>query len=129
MPPIDGASLRVLLVDDNVLLASLLRRVLEEMACEVVTAPTADVARPAIETGDFDVIVCDGSLTALDDGFAVLAHAREHSPRSLRVLLSGRPPDALPDDATVERFAMKPMLSDDLRELLGWARTNARRAS
>ena len=121
--------LRVLLVDDNATLASLLRRVLEEMGCEVMTAAHADAAKPLIEAGDFDLLLCDGSLVDDDDGHVLLAFARERAPRSLRVLFSGRPPDGPHDSTLVERFALKPMLTDDLRELVSWARTNARQLS
>ncbi|UJR82906.1 response regulator [Sandaracinus amylolyticus] len=128
LPTDDRGTLRVLLVDDNVTLASLLGRVLEETGCAVTTAVSADVAKALIEAGDFDLLVCDATLVADGDGRDVLAFARERAPRALRVLFSGRPPDDT-DSTLIERFAMKPMLSEELRDLVRWARHSARRPS
>lgn len=94
--------------------------------CDVVGATTAATATANIATGTFDLIVCDASIDSRDDGFAVLAYASSVSPRSLRVLLSGRelPKDRMTD---VERFVLKPLVRAELTALIEWARATVRR--
>src|SRR4051812_45348607 len=112
---------RILFVDDGERLRDGLSRMLR---------PNRDVwgrtfvlggqpALAAIETGDFDIVICDMRMPVVD-GLAVLRHARERSPRTVRIALSGQTDlDVMSHSlSVVHQFLSKPCSPTTLRSVI-----------
>ncbi len=114
---------RILLVDDDALVLSVVREMLEEDEHRVDTATTGLEALPRIERGSFDLIITDIRMPGLD-GIG-LYHAVAHRWPELRdrILFIATPRD---DDATRDFLAenavsylAKPFGLSDLRRVVG----------
>jgi CheY-like chemotaxis protein len=81
---------RVLLVDDDPLVADLLSDVLTDAGCEVVALSSAEQALEYMEVAksDLDAVISDFRLPGLT-GLAVIERARKRWPRVIPIVLSG----------------------------------------
>jgi CheY-like chemotaxis protein len=81
---------RVLLVDDDPLVADLMSDVLTDAGCEVVSLSSAEQALEYIEgaKGDLDAVISDFRLPGLT-GLDVIERARKRWPRVIPIVLSG----------------------------------------
>lgn len=81
---------RVLLVDDDPLVADLLSDVLTDAGCEVVALSFAEQALEYMEVAksDLDAVISDFRLPGLT-GLAVIERARKRWPRVIPIVLSG----------------------------------------
>jgi CheY-like chemotaxis protein len=81
---------RVLLVDDDPLVADLLSGVLTDAGCEVVVLSSAEQALEYMEVAksDLDAVISDFRLPGLA-GLAVIERARKRWPRVIPIVLSG----------------------------------------
>ena len=90
---------RVLVVDDEAAVLLTYRLILERQGYEVVACGTSAQAIAAIETGRFDVVLCDYSLEERHTGFEVIAVARKLDASVPAALLTGYATKETADEA------------------------------
>jgi signal transduction histidine kinase len=66
-----GGRPHVLVVDDEATLLTLQQRVLEELGCDVTTAPSAVVAQAVLQDRSFDLVVSDVKMPGEIDGIGL----------------------------------------------------------
>jgi DNA-binding response OmpR family regulator len=86
-----SAVARVLVVDDEENIRTMLRMVLESENFAVETAGTVVDALAQITQGDFDVLISDLNIGHPADGFVVVSAMRRTHPKTLTFLLTGYP--------------------------------------
>jgi DNA-binding response OmpR family regulator len=106
---------RILVIDDDPEVCSLLRSVLRNEGFAVCTAEDGPSALRLIEKVGFDVLVTDIVLPPPFDGIETVRRAREHDP-SLRSLFISGTGTARWDDPVCDDFVSKPF---NIRELVG----------
>jgi DNA-binding NtrC family response regulator len=109
---------RVLVVDDEAAVLFTYRMILEQQGYEVTAAATSREAMKAIETTDFDLVLCDFSLEQQHTGFEVIEAARVRRPDLPSVLLTGYASIETADSAKHQNIKVlfKPI---DIQEFLG----------
>ncbi|NUP06968.1 MAG: response regulator [Polyangiaceae bacterium] len=110
--------LRVLVVDDNVPFASVLRRIIVGAghACAVVHSSDAAVA--AVEMNTFDVVISDFHI-GHQSGIDLMRRVRQLEPRTRRILMSGSAPSREEADlSVVDRYLLKPFEREALLSAL-----------
>jgi DNA-binding response OmpR family regulator len=80
---------RVLVVEDDIPLAQLLRQQLEDRSYHVSVVNDGESAQEAIHNGRFDLVILDLNLPKLD-GISVLERVRPVRPRLPVLVLSAR---------------------------------------
>lgn len=121
-------AVRILVVDDEVHLAALVQRGLEEAGHQVDTRLDGTSALTAVRAGKYDAVVLDWMLPGLD-GPQVLAALRAAGDRTPVLMLTAR--HSVPDrvaglEAGADDYLAKPFVFD---ELLARLRALARRAA
>jgi len=109
-------SMRILLVEDETRLATLVARGLREEGHAVDLAGSGEDALDWVSAGDFDVIVLDVMLPGID-GLEVCARLRRDQIRTPILLLTAR--DAVPDrvaglDTGADDYLVKPFVFSEL---------------
>jgi|CZKD01.1.fsa_nt_gi DNA-binding response OmpR family regulator len=84
-----SASHRVLLVDDDDAVRTMMSLTLEHKGFEVVSAANVTEALKLITTESFDVLITDLHMPNPSDGFAVITAMRHIQPKALTLLVSG----------------------------------------
>ena len=84
-----GAKKRILVVDDEASVLLTYKLILEQQGYEVVGVPTSKLGIEAVQSRDFDLILCDFSLEEKHTGFEVIAAARHKDPNVPCALLTG----------------------------------------
>jgi DNA-binding response OmpR family regulator len=82
---------RILIVDDDDLIRTSLRQVLEHGDFEVVTAPSVNEALRLIGSEVFDVLLSDLHMPGAGDGLTVVSAMRHSNPRAVTIIFSGFP--------------------------------------
>src|SRR5271170_2468293 len=82
---------RVLLVDDDSAVLSMMIQGLERKQFEVVAASNVTEALKRIATESFDVLITDLHMPDPGDGFTVISAMRHSQPDALTMLISGYP--------------------------------------
>jgi DNA-binding response OmpR family regulator len=82
---------KVLLVDDDAALRTMMTMTLEYKGFEVVSAANVTEALKLITTENFDVLITDLHMPNPSDGFAVITAMRHIQPKALTLLVSGYP--------------------------------------
>src|ERR1700723_1803129 len=85
------AAHRVLLVDDDAAVRSMMTQGLERKGFEVVAAGSVTEALKRIATESFDVLITDLHMPEPGDGFTVVSAMRHFQPNALTMLVSGYP--------------------------------------
>ena len=109
--------IRILFVDDDPeILAAFQRAFRRDRArWEVVVAIGGRAALDELRGGTFDVVVSDVRMPEVD-GFEVLRFAREHSPTTVRIVLSGSEEiSSLAEASLVHALLVKPCAITVLR--------------
>lgn len=122
----DGTAPRVLIVDDEDAIRTLVRRMLQRAGFDPVEASDGQHAIDKLDAGDFDAVVLDLMMPRVD-GFGVVEHLIDRKPRMVEktVVMT-----AFPKTATKERLhhlcciISKPF---DMNELVLLVRDCARR--
>jgi CheY-like chemotaxis protein len=91
MEPNYKMTARVLVVDDDAELRSLLKIVLETNGHEVCTAVSATEARHILPLESFDLVLTDMRMESEDSGYEVVRVAREQAYRPKTVILTAFP--------------------------------------
>jgi DNA-binding response OmpR family regulator len=86
-----GAAHRVLLVDDDGAVRTMMSAGLEREGFEVVTASNVTEALACIATEPFDALITDLHMPSPGDGFTVVSAMRHSQPDALTLLVSGYP--------------------------------------
>jgi two-component system, probable response regulator PhcQ len=109
----------ILLVDDEPNVLSALMRELADEPYEIVTALSGEEAMNLVSDRSFKVIISDERMPGMD-GASFLAAAKEISPLSVRMMLTGHASiDATMraiNDGEIYRFFMKPWNSLELKQ-------------
>jgi DNA-binding response OmpR family regulator len=82
---------RVLLVDDDASVRSMMKKALARKGFDVVTASSVPDALRHIADETFDVLVTDLHIPDPEDGFSVVSAMRHSQPNALTLLISGFP--------------------------------------
>src|SRR5208337_1373622 len=82
---------KVLLVDDDDAVRSMMNATLEHRGFEVVAAASVTEALALIATESFDVLITDLHMPNPGDGFTVVSAMRHSQPNALTMLVSGYP--------------------------------------
>ncbi len=82
---------KVLLVDDDDAIRTMMSLTLEHKGFEVVSAVNVTEALKLITTESFDVLITDLHMPNPSDGFAVITAMRHLQPKALTLLVSGYP--------------------------------------
>ncbi|MBI4742645.1 MAG: response regulator [Betaproteobacteria bacterium] len=122
--PIAGK--RVLVVDDNAVMRTLLAKSVEAFGCRAQTADSGELALARLRAGEaFDLILLDWHLPG-QDGLAVAASIRESGNPAAIILVTGDDPElahGLADESGIKAFLAKPVsrstLHDTLANILG----------
>lgn len=120
--------MKILLVEDEVSLASFIRKGIESENYELTVAYDGLMGQRLFEQQPFDVVVLDVNLPVLN-GFELCRYIKQHSPRQAVLLLTAL--DSLQDKesgfgAGADDYLVKPFV---FRELLLRIRALARRSS
>jgi len=117
---IDGSPIRVLVVDDEVVVRTGIARVLASQGLDVRTAADGEEALRMMEEQSFSVVFLDIKMPRLD-GFSVLKHIRAVYPKTIVVMVTGYPTI----DSAIEclklgavDYLVKPFRVDELETLL-----------
>jgi DNA-binding response OmpR family regulator len=116
-----GSSHRVLLVDDDEAVRTMMSLTLEQKGFEVVAAATVTEALKLIMTETFDVLITDLHMPNPSDGFAVITAMRHTQPKALTLLVSGYPDVKSAMDAILleaDDIIVKPFEAGKLAELV-----------
>ena len=118
---------RVLLIEDDVLIALLLEGELEAAGCVVLGPfPSVSLALAALDSAEPDVALLD-VMVGKDESFAV---AETLDARGIPfVFATGRAPDALPAPYRGRRVLMKPFQPEEMLAALAAALAEARSAA
>lgn len=108
--------MRALIVDDDPIVLSSCRMVLEAEAIEVVTVSSAAKALETLERGQFDFLLADVKMP-VEDGYYLLERVAWRWPALPVVVMSGFATDetvARGYDLGAARFLAKPFIPDEL---------------
>jgi len=112
-PPQSTEPLRILLVEDDQLVADLLLRVLRSRGHRVVHAPSGPAALDALESGAPDILICDVVLPGLSGPEVVLEALGRHGDLPV-LMMTGYAPDDLPADLADVPLLTKPFSPGEL---------------
>jgi DNA-binding response OmpR family regulator len=116
-----GVSHRVLLVDDDESVRSMMALTLEGKGFHVVSAASVTEALKLISTDSFDVLITDLHMPNPSDGFAVVTAMHHTQPSALTLLVSGYPDVKSAMDAILlqaDDIIVKPFEAGKLAELV-----------
>jgi YesN/AraC family two-component response regulator len=112
---------KVLLVDDDDAVRTMMSLTLEHKGFEVVSAANVTEALKLITTETFDVLITDLHMPNPSDGFAVITAMRHIQPKALTLLVSGYPDVKSAMDAILleaDEIIVKPFETKALADLL-----------
>jgi two-component system response regulator PilR (NtrC family) len=113
-------SLKVLIVDDNPNMSSLLAEMLEVFDCESVRAGDGPEAIEKIDTDDFDLVITDMRMPKMS-GLELLKNIKEKRPEMPVVVISGYALDEEGNDilsGQADGFLSKPFKMSDIEQLI-----------
>jgi len=112
---------RILLVDDNDMVRTSLRAVLEINQFHVTPAGNVGEALHLIDNEPFDVLLCDLHMPGAGDGFTVVSAMRHVNPHAVTLVFTGYPALKQAMDAILlqaDEILVKPMAIDALVTLI-----------
>jgi DNA-binding response OmpR family regulator len=120
-PTEHGVSHRVLLVDDDEAVLTMMSATLERKRFVVVPAINVTAALKLITTESFDVLITDLHMPNPSDGFAVITAMRHSQPDALTLLVSGYPDVKSATDAILQEadeIIVKPFEAGKLADMV-----------
>jgi YesN/AraC family two-component response regulator len=112
---------KVLLVDDDDAVRTMMNLTLEHKGFEVASAANVTEALKLITTENFDVLITDLHMPNPSDGFAVITAMRHIQPKALTLLVSGYPDVKSAMDAILleaDEIIVKPFETKTLADLV-----------
>jgi DNA-binding response OmpR family regulator len=112
---------KVLLVDDDDAVRTMMSLTLEHKGFEVVPATNVTEALKLITTESFDVLITDLNMPNPSDGFAVITAMRHIQPKALTLLVSGYPDVKSAIDAIfleADEIIVQPFEAETLADLI-----------
>jgi DNA-binding response OmpR family regulator len=112
---------KVLLVDDDDAVRTMMSLTLEHKGFEVASAANVTEALKLITTKSFDVLITDLHMPNPSDGFAVITAMRHIQPKALTLLVSGYPDVKSAMDAILleaDEIIVKPFETKTLADLV-----------
>jgi DNA-binding response OmpR family regulator len=111
---------RILVVDDEPLIAELVCTVLEDEGYELTCLSSADAALAEIEARDnFDAVITDIDLGGSVDGFEIARRARAHRPDAAVIYISGAAAARVPGERVPgSQFVGKPFAPYKLADIV-----------
>lgn len=123
--------LRVLVVDDDAQVRSIVCRILEPEGYETAQAESEESARERLGCDRFDVVLTDLALSGPRDGIDLAALVHREFPETETILMTGYPDmraSIRAIRAGVLDFLIKPIARETLLGVVGrWSRERARR--
>jgi DNA-binding NtrC family response regulator len=111
---------RILVIDDEAVALRNLVHVLRKEGYEVTGAQSGEAGMKALARGDFDLVITDLRMDRID-GFAILAHCREHLPDAKVIVITGYATVSSAVDAMREgafHYVAKPFRIDEVRHVV-----------
>ena len=111
---------KVLIVDDNPNMSSLLSDILEIFECKSVCAPDGEEALKCLKNEKFDMVITDLRMPKMH-GINLLKTVKENYPSLPVVVITGFSGDTTKDeaiDAQADGFLAKPFRVNDIQGLL-----------
>ena len=108
---------RVLVVDDEELVLSVVRNLFEELDMTVTEASDGESATILLQTRTFDVVICDKNLPDIS-GMEIIRRAKAVDPTVATLLITGYSSRESAEEAMllgVDDYIIKPFELDDLR--------------
>jgi len=108
--------MKILVVDDDVIVIKSCRRILEAEGFEVTTVPSADEALEKIKIYDFDLLLVDVKMPK-HDGIFLMREIKKNWPNIPIIIMSGYPtPETMADVLRLGavQFIPKPFKPDEL---------------
>jgi len=108
--------MKILVVDDDVIVIKSCRRILEAEGFEVTTVPSADEALEKIKIYDFDLLLVDVKMPK-HDGIFLMREIKKNWPNIPIIIMSGYPtPETMADVLKLGavQFIPKPFKPDEL---------------
>jgi DNA-binding response OmpR family regulator len=112
--------MKILVIDDEPVVLTSCRKVLEEDGFDVYLVPSADEALKAMKKGVFDLLLVDIKMPK-HDGIYLMQKVKEKWPDVPIIVMSGYPtPDTITDGAKMgaDAFIAKPFTPDELLETI-----------
>jgi len=80
---------RVLIIDDDIDMCSLLQRFLAKNGYEAETSHSANKGIEKFKAGSFDIVICDFRLGDKKDGKDILVEIKQHKPSTIVLIITG----------------------------------------
>ncbi len=114
---------KILVVDDETAILNSLRRVLQNLCYEVVSADNGIKALELMAGQPIDLVISDMRMPGMD-GYELLSRVKELYPNTVRIILSGYADEKLVMKALLKNIArtylFKPWDNKELAELIGY---------
>ena len=117
---------RILIIDDDADMCTLLDRFLTKNGYEVDTAHSAKKGIEKFKASQFDIVLCDYRLGDKKDGKDVLLEIKEHNPATIVLIITGYSDIKLAVDvikAGAYDYIIKPLLPEEVLNILSKAIT------
>ncbi len=115
---------RILIIDDDADMCTLLDRFLTKNGYEVDTAHSAKKGIEKFKASHFDIVLCDYRLGDKKDGKDVLLEIKEHNPATIVLIITGYSDIKLAVDvikAGAYDYIIKPLLPEEVLSILSKA--------
>lgn len=115
---------RILIIDDDADMCTLLDRFLTKNGYEVDTAHSGKKGIEKFKAGSFDIVLCDYRLGDKKDGKDVLLEIKEHNPATIVLIITGYSDIKLAVDvikAGAFDYIIKPLLPEEVLSILSKA--------
>ena len=117
---------KVLFVEDEVLLRLMMADVLREEGFQVYDASDAAVAISILQAMAVDVVITDLRMSAIADGMELARYVRAHCAGVSLVLASAQAPPITEEDLTFDAFFIKPYPPEDIASWIRRRHTSTR---
>ncbi|MDH4319487.1 MAG: response regulator [Desulfobulbaceae bacterium] len=115
-----SGSVRILVVDDEVIVGNRLKQIFEKMGYEVEVRTNGTSALEVLDQKSFDIVITDLKMEGVD-GMAVLGRVRELNPATKVIIITGYAQLETSEQAFQEGvfdFIAKPFRLDELKQVV-----------
>lgn len=115
-----SGGVRILVVDDEVIVGNRLKQIFEKMGYEVEVRTNGASALEVLDQKSFDIVITDLKMEGVD-GMAVLGRVRELNPATKVIIITGYAQLETAEQAFQEGvfdFIAKPFRLDELKQVI-----------